>query len=138
MSQLGSLITQNDEPMFTEDQIQEITSIIPTDDQTPNFVNNLISLISMYNYDRAIDLLKKESNLDQFMFNTLLFEQPKSIINDMYIKTLKQPRFITGFYKCPECHSSNVRTRTLQTRSGDESSTDFNTCMGCGKKWSIN
>lgn len=39
---------------------------------------------------------------------------------------------------CKNCHSDNVHVYTKQTRSADEASTKFYTCLNCGNKWSVN
>ncbi len=37
--------------------------------------------------------------------------------------------------ECPKCHFNEAQTYYLQTRSGDEGSTQFFLCLKCGNKW---
>lgn len=40
--------------------------------------------------------------------------------------------------ECPRCHKFKVKTRTVQTRSADEGSTNKYECVACGHRWSSN
>ena len=40
--------------------------------------------------------------------------------------------------KCRHCGSENVFVYSKQTRSADEATTKFYTCLDCGNKWSVN
>lgn len=139
MSILNTVLNQSNDRLLTDEQVELITTAKPeTVTNDPGFINNLVTLMTMYTFDETLEIVKTKDNLEEYMFETSLFDPAREMTTNMYIKTLKQPRFITGFYKCPACNSSKVRTRTLQTRSGDESSTDYNKCMQCGKQWSVN
>lgn len=37
--------------------------------------------------------------------------------------------------KCPKCGSEDVNEQEMQTRSADEASTKFFTCLRCSNKW---
>ena len=39
---------------------------------------------------------------------------------------------------CKQCGSDNVFSESRQTRSGDEATTIFYTCLNCGNKWKMN
>jgi len=39
---------------------------------------------------------------------------------------------------CKKCGSDNVFSESRQTRSGDEATTIFFTCLNCGNKWKMN
>lgn len=39
--------------------------------------------------------------------------------------------------KCKVCGSDNVNLFTKQTRSADEASSRFYTCLNCGNKWRV-
>ena len=139
MSILNTVLNQSNDRLLTDEQVELITTAKPeTVTNDPGFINNLVTLMTMYTFDETLEIVKTKDNLEEYMFETSLFDPAREMTTNMYIKTLKQPRFITGFYKCRSCNSDQVRTRTLQTRSGDESSTDYNKCMKCGKQWSVN
>lgn len=40
-----------------------------------------------------------------------------------------------GALTCPKCSDQRVKTRTRQTRSGDEGQTVFAVCFGCKYQW---
>jgi len=42
---------------------------------------------------------------------------------------------VEGTVQCRKCKSMKVRTIQLQTRSGDEGMTNFNTCLNCGSRF---
>lgn len=39
---------------------------------------------------------------------------------------------------CKKCGSDNVFSESRQTRSADEATTIFYTCLNCGNKWKMN
>lgn len=39
---------------------------------------------------------------------------------------------------CKMCRSDNVYVFTKQTRSSDEATTKYYTCIDCGNKWNVN
>lgn len=39
---------------------------------------------------------------------------------------------------CKKCGSDNVFSESRQTRSSDEATTIFYTCLNCGNKWKMN
>jgi transcription elongation factor S-II len=41
----------------------------------------------------------------------------------------------TDMFTCKKCHSKKCTYFELQTRSADEPSTIFITCLDCGKRW---
>lgn len=41
----------------------------------------------------------------------------------------------SALFECPVCRATRATFHQLQTRSGDEGSTVFLTCMECGNKW---
>jgi len=137
---LTQLKQENGESIFTEDQITQLEDVPETKFDDKLFINNIISLMPIMGFDDILQLINEDVNLDSYMFKTSIFKKPKDIIDNTFFKTLKQPRIITGYYKCTkrDCGSKNVRTRTLQTRSGDESSTDYNECQTCGNTWAVN
>ena len=149
MSIISKLYGSDGKSLFTTEQLTEIESynIPETVINDPMFIRNMVALVEEYGFNEAFNIIKNKmtgklpliESIEQFMITSKIFNMSRNIITDQFFKTLKQPRFITGFYKCKFCGSKNVRTRTLQTRSGDESSTDYNTCLNpsCGKSWRV-
>jgi DNA-directed RNA polymerase subunit M/transcription elongation factor TFIIS len=79
----------------------------------------LLSLIDVVRYSSVFSLAKKQ------MFVSVT-------------SGLKEKKKISSIVKCPKCGSNEVETRTVQTRSGDEASTDKNICRKCNLNFSIN
>lgn len=140
MSILTRLKKSNGTKLFTSNQISEIEKLnIPeTVFDNPMFIINIISLTKHYTFKEIIKIIKENDDIDDFMLKSKIYDNARTMIDNNLFKTLKAPKVITGFYKCASCGSDNVQTRTLQTRSGDESSTDINTCQQCGKVWREN
>lgn len=47
----------------------------------------------------------------------------------------RKPEANTSMYQCRKCKSRECHYYELQTRSGDEPSTLFITCLACGNRW---
>ncbi len=47
----------------------------------------------------------------------------------------KQEVIETDMFQCSRCNSKKCTYFTLQTRSADESETQFITCLNCSKRW---
>jgi DNA-directed RNA polymerase subunit M/transcription elongation factor TFIIS len=48
---------------------------------------------------------------------------------------MSQYEAASAIFECPSCNAKKSRFRQLQTRSGDEGSTLFLTCLACGYEW---
>ena len=58
-------------------------------------------------------------------------------IKDEDLKNAKK-KAMTDQYKCGKCKKNECSFEEIQTRSADEPSTLFFTCLNCGHRWSIN
>lgn len=139
MSVLAQLKKYDNSPLFNEDQIGRFKSLKLAETLYDNsqFINNIVSLSSVYSFDEMMTILEEQEDIEKFMLKSVIFDNARKILENNYIKTLKAPRVITGFYKCVNCGSDNVQTRPVQTRSGDESTTDVNKCQECQTIWRV-
>lgn len=48
---------------------------------------------------------------------------------------MSQYEAASAIFECPACNEKKSKFRQLQTRSGDEGSTLFLTCLACGHEW---
>ena len=72
---------------------------------------------------------------------TIFPEHWKKLIDEKYKrdKILYEVRkeAATDIYKCGRCHKRECTYYELQTRSADEPTTIFVTCLNCGKRWKM-
>jgi hypothetical protein len=61
----------------------------------------------------------------------------KKSIKDEDLKNTKL-KAMTDQYKCRKCKKNECSYQEIQTRSADEPSTIFFTCINCGYRWSVN
>lgn len=74
-----------------------------------------------------MDIQKKINNKIDNLINITLYKTEK--INVMIKNTV-------GIV-CKKCKSDNVNVYVKQTRSSDEASSKFYTCLNCGNKWKV-
>ena len=154
LSKIKNITT--DKELFTESQINELTSITfvkykntyqlvsmenlhfvydvvgycqQNTDKINDFIENLIFVISNDNIDDISDY--------DILFESIAFHDE---IKKYYFE-LEQSReklIVTkGLYPCPKCKSKLTISIEKQTRSADEAATSINTCTKCGKKWNV-
>lgn len=58
-----------------------------------------------------------------------------SLYKTQYVETMIKN---TVNIHCKMCKSDNVYVFTKQTRSSDEATTKYYTCIDCGNKWNVN
>jgi DNA-directed RNA polymerase subunit M/transcription elongation factor TFIIS len=68
------------------------------------------------------------------------FEDSISLLNNDLIFDIVDPEamnkyVIEGYLHCPKCNGCRISSEEAQTRSCDESKTQFNTCITCLHQW---
>ena len=91
--------------------------------------------------DRIIDREFKPQEL-AFMAPQHIFpEKWKKLLDDKYKRDKvlyeTKPEAMTDQYKCGRCKKRECSFFELQTRSADEPTTIFVTCINCGKRWKM-
>ena len=114
------------------------------------YVNKARSLYSNLKTDSYIknqNLFKKLESLEvtpiklAFMTPQELFpEHWKRMMDEKYNKDkylFEEVQAMTDQFKCGRCKSRKCTYYELQTRSADEPTTIFVTCLNCGKRWKM-
>ena len=100
-------------------------------------------IINLKKNHALIDSLKSgEITPDQFAFMTHLEMNPEQW-KDRIEKKIKRDRLkftnsveaSTDMFSCSRCKSKKCTYYEMQTRSADEPTTVFVTCLNCGKNW---
>ena len=158
---LNTLINNEDISNSIEESVyQWSTEMIENKNQYPNFDNKnfkrfyMQKLISLYtnlkddSYVKNSNLLDKISNNDLYSSNIaflssqeLFPEKWKSLLERKSAKEeivySNKLEVTTDQYFCYRCKKNRCSYYFLQTRSSDEPTTCFITCLNCGNKWKI-
>ena len=73
--------------------------------------------------------------LDASGLNPALVETLAAAKNLRDHHDMSQYEMASTIFECPSCGEKKSKFRQLQTRSGDEGSTLFLTCLACGHEW---
>lgn len=157
-SKIITLLNNLKQPILSKHEInnlvnlnfQDGTKILSLD--TPldkGFFLDIIWLMATLGYDPIFNFLnhdwEKILKIPPNTSNTLrrkkiLFDNPifGKNKNDLYLELyyFKHPVLITeGAIECPKCGSMETLSSIRQTRSADEPSSIFVTCIECGNRW---
>lgn len=98
-----------------------------------SYVGNNLLISRLESGEIDIEKLAIMSSQELFPENwKKLIEKKKETENILY---LKKPEATTDNYKCGRCKSTKAKYFELQTRSCDEPTTIFLTCLNCNKQW---
>lgn len=78
------------------------------------------------------------TNLIKLRYYELFQERWSDIMTDQSKREdllLNQKEVGSEIYQCKKCKARNTRSTQAQTRSADEATTVFITCLNCGEKW---
>jgi DNA-directed RNA polymerase subunit M/transcription elongation factor TFIIS len=98
----------------------------------------------LYNMNANKDLIQKkiaEKELEPYKIPSLTFEEMNPILWEECKKNSKElivsssNAAKTDQFRCNRCKTRNCTYQELQTRSADESTTIFVTCLTCGFRW---
>ena len=94
--------------------------------------------------DISLNLRNRQKAIDEYHYGPLNPNEP----NDEYWQELADKQLIreqkilegnksqaTDEHKCNRCHKRQCTYYEMQTRSADEPTTIFITCLNCGKRW---
>lgn len=104
-----------------------------------------VSLGLLRNADRLVEAYDAGVQTPE----TAVYAKPHEIRPDLWADVLTRkrerdlaygvkPKANTNMYQCRRCKSRECSYYELQTRSGDEPTTVFVTCLTCGNRWRIN
>ena len=112
--------------------------------QSKNDILELVALVRGFGEEYVTELIEKLRDDGKIvsLMDVVGYSPVFSLANkQMFVSVtsgLKEKKQISSIVKCPKCGSNEVETRTVQTRSGDEASTDKNICRKCNLNFSIN
>ena len=72
-----------------------------------------------------------QSEINKYLYKSVPIS---AFVQDVINTKVKNTVGIT----CKKCGSDNVFSESRQTRSSDEATTIFYTCLNCGNKWKMN
>jgi DNA-directed RNA polymerase subunit M/transcription elongation factor TFIIS len=108
--------------------------------QSPEFIK-IYRNISYDTYskllEQKLDVLKKELMHDKILWESEVYNNYKEE-RDMELYKIENPEnsnIQEGIFTCGKCQGKRIAIRSMQTRSGDEATTIFYTCIACGNKW---
>ena len=134
-SNLLSEITFNNRDKLTNKEIENLlkTEVIKNKED----IIEIIPLIEIDGFNNTVKFLEK--NKEKSLIDIIKESSIYNVARKNYFLKLSAPlrdfsKIIDGIYKCPKCGSRKVITIQKQTRSADEPTTEFNTCV-CGYKW---
>lgn len=119
---------------LTPDQISQLQSVSETVLQNPYQFNEVYSLIRELGFNTALEYLELHPNYPDLIFNSPLMSGPK-INAEIYKQVARNKIKLQKGEKCRRCGSENTISVGKQTRSLDEPTTVFTTCLTCQNKW---
>lgn len=121
-----------DNKTFRRFYINKVVSIA-NNLNTSSFIKNTYLIDKLVSGEIPIEKLASLNHKEIFPENwQKLIEKKKETDNILY---LKKPEATTDSYKCSRCKSTKAKYFELQTRSCDEPTTIFLTCLNCNKRW---
>jgi DNA-directed RNA polymerase subunit M/transcription elongation factor TFIIS len=78
---------------------------------------------------------KKYDNEEDLIWHQDIFLEAQESVKMEIIRAKYKPLGITDYGHCPQCNSKNLHVVEKQTRSSDEPSTLFITCLYCNFNW---
>tara|TARA_R110000824_G_scaffold261072_1_gene449698 strand:- start:28 stop:468 length:441 start_codon:yes stop_codon:yes gene_type:complete len=105
--------------------------------KNPEYIVEVAGLIENIGIKETIKFLEK--NKDKEFLSLIKEAPPYNEARRKYFLDLTAPlrsiqNMVEGIYTCPKCNGKKVKTIQKQTRSSDEPTTEFNSCV-CGHNW---
>jgi DNA-directed RNA polymerase subunit M/transcription elongation factor TFIIS len=119
--------------VYYEDKIRSI--LINLDSYSESVTNDTFANFIIERYQNNTKNIDNISNMEPKEVNPLHW---KSVIDeyDMKEDVLKNyVQLTTDQFKCGRCKQKKTTYYQVQTRSADEASTNFVTCINCGNEW---
>lgn len=121
-----------DNKIFRRFYVNKVVSIANNLDQS-SFIKNSTIISKLESGEFDIEKIASMNCQEIFPDNwQKLIEKKKETENILY---LRKPVATTDSYKCSRCKSTKAEYFELQTRSCDEPTTLFLTCLNCNKQW---
>ena len=118
--------------------------LILENNESKSGILDLVALVRSIGEEKVTEIITtmrdngKIGSLVDIIRHSPIFSIAKKNLFASITSGLKERKKISSIVKCPKCGSNEVETRTVQTKSGDEASTDKNICRKCNLNFSIN
>lgn len=139
--QLKGLKTSKDQ-YLSNDFVNKLSdlNIIKNDKFTRFCLLEIADLVRKMGEHNAITLLEQNQSLplDRIIRKSDVFlKERKRMFTNITHSLRDKKKLNASITKCPKCHSTEVESKTVQIRAGDESSTDKHRCRKCNFKFSM-
>jgi len=104
----------------------------------PGWMNHRVFPDDPENAYNLMCILMQNSRPDQVGFAHPSFDNQKTSFNEKQTYLTSPPEVVEGIFTCHKCKSTRTISYAKQTRSGDEATTVFVTCVNCQRKWTEN
>ncbi len=109
-------------------------------DEDIGYIFEIIGLINKIGYEETYKFLKENNDEvdEKTVLKSTFFDDMKRKYNMETAKMRNKVKISSnGQFTCPRCGSKDTSSVEQQTRAGDEGSTVFITCNGCGHHWKV-
>ena len=139
--QLKGLKTSKDQ-YLSNDFVNKLSdlNIIKNDKFTRFCLLEIADLVRKMGESNTITLLEQNQSLplDRIIRKSDVFlKERKRMFTNITHSLRDKKKLNASITKCPKCHSTEVESKTVQIRAGDESSTDKHRCRKCNFKFSM-
>tara|TARA_Y100000592_G_scaffold18348_1_gene27854 strand:- start:979 stop:1437 length:459 start_codon:yes stop_codon:yes gene_type:complete len=139
--QLKGLKTSKDQ-YLSNDFVNKLSdlNIIKNDKFTRFCLLEIADLVRKMGESNTITLLEQNQSLplDRIIRKSDVFlKERKRMFTNITHSLRDKKKLNASITKCPKCHSTEVESKTVQLRAGDESSTDKHRCRKCNFKFSM-
>jgi DNA-directed RNA polymerase subunit M/transcription elongation factor TFIIS len=128
-------LTFKDESKLTKDEIKKIIKVFNTTSQDKLLeLSGLLNKIGPKKTIKYLEDNKEKEFIDLIKNSSPFGESRRKYFLNMTASLRSLANMVEGIYKCARCGSKKVKTIQKQTRSSDEPTTEFNSCV-CGHNW---
>jgi DNA-directed RNA polymerase subunit M/transcription elongation factor TFIIS len=105
-------------------------------EQSDHYLDIAMEKIALADEGATAAIVKKELSDVVCGWESCIFEKSRQKQQESFSRQLFKPTAIKGLYVCKdrECGSDEFFIWQLQTRSGDEGTTEYRQCAKCGKR----
>lgn len=127
---------------LSDDFVNKFTNLnlVKNDQFTRYCLLEITGLINKMGEENTITLLEQNQSLplDKIIRKSDAFlKERKRMFTNITHSLRDKKKLSASMTKCPKCHSTEVESKTVQMRAGDESSTDQHICRKCNYKFSM-
>ena len=127
---------------LSDDFVNKFTdlNLVKNDKFTRYCLLEITGLVNKMGEENTITLLEQNQSLplDKIIRKSDAFlKERKRMFTNITHSLRDKKKLSASITKCPKCHSTEVESKTVQIRAGDDSSTDKHMCRKCNYKFSM-